>query len=55
MSETTPAGLLDETGRKISRDDAVEPLVQYVQSIPSAPLWRPSARDTCLARYSERG
>jgi hypothetical protein len=34
MSETSPSSLPDETGRKIRTDDAVEPLVQYVQKHP---------------------
>jgi hypothetical protein len=34
MSETSSAGLVDETGKKISTDEAVEPLVQYVQKHP---------------------
>lgn len=34
MSETSPASLIDETGKKISTDEAVEPLVQYVQKHP---------------------
>jgi hypothetical protein len=34
MSETSPAGLVDETGKKISADQTVEPLVEYVQKHP---------------------
>jgi ElaB/YqjD/DUF883 family membrane-anchored ribosome-binding protein len=37
MSETSvegSPGLVDETGRKISSGEAVEPLVQYVQEHP---------------------
>ena len=34
MSETSPSGLIDETGRRISTDHAVEPLVQYAQEHP---------------------
>lgn len=34
MSGTGASSLLDENGRKISTDEAVEPLVQYVQKHP---------------------
>jgi hypothetical protein len=36
VSETSPSGLLDETGRKVSADETVEPLVQYVQKLCTA-------------------
>ena len=34
MSGTSAAGLIDETGREISSNDDIEPLVQYVQKHP---------------------
>jgi len=37
MSETSieaSSGLIDETGKKISSDDAVEPILEYVQEHP---------------------
>ncbi len=34
MSETSPAGLVDETGKKIGANQTAEPLVEYVQKHP---------------------
>ena len=34
MSATSRSSILDETGRKMSTDKAVEPLAEYVQKHP---------------------